>query len=477
MPLSITHSRIQHGVGQGAFHSATVEVREGGRNHRFDYVYDCGALKGQRPTEELKRAIQRMDVAQRVEMKQKGVIDLLVLSHYDQDHINGAQLLVQRFNVKRIVVPYMSPKELALVLAAQAEYIRSDLVTELHNLANGEATLFGVDVTMIRTNRDAADDTKNDGSGPAPDFGSDNETDRNEVPDVDPPHSMRATIGGGRRPLGREMGADENVQLAIDPPRWPPLWKLRFWNRGADPTLLKHLYDELGYYRFPIDYLDKRANASNLIQWMTNTSNRKIALKAYRKAIDKYAQNWNSEAASYKLGNFLSLALFSGPATWLAHPQFKFAISRRTLLDGNPLALGASDICRFCLPNGLNEVGLDRMGWLGTGDAPLGESGVWADFSAHYKQELRRIGTVQVPHHGAAPLGGPRFYTPHLNPQPNMLAVISVGKSNRYGHPRAAVINQILSADARVGLVTEDTALGLHEVYVLRTSPILGVSP
>lgn len=108
------------------------------------------------------------------------------------------------------------------------------------------------------------------------------------------------------------------------------------------------------------------------------------------------------------------------------------------------------------------------VGWLGTGDAPLGEPKVWADFGAHYKKELLQTGTVLAPHHGAAPLGGPRFYNPKLNPRSGMLAVISVGKSNTYGHPRAAVLKQALAASANIQLVTEDTAMGLHEVFVLK---------
>ena len=35
---SIRHSRVQHGVGQGSFHSATVEAMVNGDLYRFDYI-------------------------------------------------------------------------------------------------------------------------------------------------------------------------------------------------------------------------------------------------------------------------------------------------------------------------------------------------------------------------------------------------------------------------------------------------------
>jgi hypothetical protein len=110
----------------------------------------------------------------------------------------------------------------------------------------------------------------------------------------------------------------------------------------------------------------------------------------------------------------------------------------------------------------------DLAGWLGTGDAPLGERSVWADFEKHYANELPLTGTVLVPHHGAAPSSGPRFYNPRLHPQPDMLAVISAGKYNIYGHPRAAVLKQIMTQRARIELVTEESTLGLHEVFVMQ---------
>ena len=462
MSLTLTHSRIQHGVGQGSFHSASIEIEEGGRSHRFDYVYDCGALTGGARTIELERAIRRMDVAPRRGKGKEKVIDLLVLSHYDQDHINGAELLVAKCNVKRIVVPYLGTDELALVLASQAEDISSALVTALHTLAHGGQTLFGVKVTSVRPRDEDAggirvnDDVIDPDSGDAPKD--------DQAGGEWPPRSMEPRVGTNQ-PMGPEMKCSDDVLLAPSTQAHSPLWRLRFWNRGVDKTLLNLVEVALKKCGFPLNDLKNKAGCQVVTQWLADKENRKKAVQAYQNAIATYAPTWQSEAGSRKIANFLSLGLYSG----LSREGKQMGLASK-VADWLPASTGWSPNTRAVfdfLMYGRNRRN-DFAGWLGTGDAPLGEKNVWADFEKHYANELPLTRTVLVPHHGAAPSGGPRFYNPGLHPKPGMLAVISAGKNNRYGHPRAAVMKQIMTRGASIEMVTEDTGLGLHEVFVMQ---------
>jgi len=55
--MRIRHARVQHAVGQGSFHTANVQLHTGGgQRYRYDYVYDCGGLRGRHPPPELMRA-------------------------------------------------------------------------------------------------------------------------------------------------------------------------------------------------------------------------------------------------------------------------------------------------------------------------------------------------------------------------------------------------------------------------------------
>lgn len=459
MSFTITHSRVQHGVGQGSFHSASVEARAGGRSYRFDYVYDCGALKNRQIAQELKRAIDRMDVEQRQGMGDKGFVDLLVLSHYDKDHMNGAELLTAKFRVNRIVVPFISPEELMLVLASQAAGITVAMVTELHQIANGRQTLFGVPVTMVRPgNRDAGNAGGEDSGGGEPGEPPDDDAGDDEWP----ARPMVAAVGPNQ-PLDAILMDHQDVHLASDANSPQPFWKMRFWNRGVADDLLANLFEELVACDFPLHALDDHTASSELAQWLQVKAHRDATVAAYGRAIASYAPHWAVEAAGKKLANFLSLGLYSGPDK--TAPSAKLVVNTAVWLpasDGYPQTKHCRYEHYYRHPHSVEWVG-----WLGTGDAPLGEPTVWSDFDTHYRTELLQTGTVLAPHHGAAPTGGPRFYNPKLHQRSDMLAVISVGKTNTYGHPRAAVIKQAMAARANIQLVTEDTAMGLHEVFVL----------
>jgi hypothetical protein len=455
--MRIVHSRVQHGVGQGSFHSASLEVQDGGgRQYRFDYVYDCGALQGSAASPALRRSIDRMDLAERPGSRGRPVIDALVLSHYDRDHIIGAALLADKFLVKRIFAPFLSPPELMLVVAGQAGTLTATEVRALQDLALGGQTLFGVPVTMIIPGDAGADlgaAAGPDGQPPNPDTA---DNDRRG-----PPAELEAMVGPTGRALGPSLASMHNVQIGIGRDRAQQLWKLRFWNRGINDELLVHLFEALVSCNFPIAALFDPSAIYEVVDWLEEGRNRATTLKAYREAIAQYAPDWTSETSGQKLANFLSLGLYSGPAGPAADlPWLCEEICAR---EGFPWAG-----LRRWYPYGRRgrHSPFGRVGWLGTGDAPLGEAGVWADFSNHYAGELQTALTVQVPHHGAAPRRGPKFYNAGLHPEPGMNAVISVGKTNTYGHPTVAVLKEVMAAGCDLQVVTEDSGVGFHEVIV-----------
>ncbi len=455
--MRIVHSRIQHGVGQGSFHSASLEVEaDNGGRYRYDYVYDCGALKGFAASPALKRSIDRMDLAERPGSGGRPVIDALVLSHYDRDHIIGAALLAKRFLVRRIFVPFLSPAELMLVIAGQTGALTAAEITELQGLAFGSQTLFGVPVTMITPGDEDTDlGPAFDPNGPP--------LDRNDPDNVmrGPPRELQATVGGTGRAPGPSLASTRNLQLGFPQTRAQPLWKLRFWNRGVSDELLAHVFDALVDCGFPLAALFEPSATDEVLDWLEDRLNRKATLQAYRDAIAQCAPAWAAEASGQRLANFLSLGLYSGPDA-IPHPR-RTSYEVVQAEDGFP-GPAARRWYRYRRHFGDGDHG--RLGWLGTGDAPLGESGVWADFSGHYVAELRTALTVQVPHHGAAPRSGPKFYNVGLHPESGMNAVISVGKTNTYGHPTVVVVKEVLAARCDLQVVTEDTGLGFHEVIV-----------
>ena len=72
-------TRIFHPVGQGAFYSERHTIG----NENFNIVYDCGSLSSK-----IDSVVQ--DFADQNE------IDVLFISHFDQDHVNKIKLLLQK---------------------------------------------------------------------------------------------------------------------------------------------------------------------------------------------------------------------------------------------------------------------------------------------------------------------------------------------------------------------------------------------
>ncbi len=88
-PSSIVLTRTIHSVGQGAFYSETFSVR---REKLFTAVYDCGRNKN-------------VSAAAKIEKLHK--VDLIFISHFHDDHINGIKEIQQNSN-PLIVIPGIS---------------------------------------------------------------------------------------------------------------------------------------------------------------------------------------------------------------------------------------------------------------------------------------------------------------------------------------------------------------------------------
>lgn len=454
--MTFFHSRIQHGVGQGSFHSATVTARATIEDsYRFDYVYDCGGLSGAGP---LERSIKRLSLAPRQGIAGPPVIDALVLSHYDQDHINGVLTLVERFKVQRMFVPYLGLEELLLVVAAQANTLSNAHLQQLHALAHGSGTFGGVAVTQVqRGQRSEEGELRQPGERRDPDDGRNRGEPVTTGNDDGLPLPSDLLITRTGQAPGATMSDEDDLSVAIGGVQaHHEIWKLRFWNRGLSDDLFLLIFEALIAIDFPLSELADPAGFLQVANWLQIKGNREATVAAYGVAIGVYQPAWIGETAGAKLANFLSLGMYAGPAHRVVHADFNY----RRLRSPDSMLRGSDwDHPLHC------TMVHDEIGWLGTGDAPLGEPGVWNDFSTHYLNELPSTLTVLIPHHGAAPRGGPRFFNPGLNHRSGVISVISVGTKNNHGHPMPDVLGQILRSEGDLQLVTEESLLGFQEVF------------
>ncbi len=100
----LQHTRIQHPIGQGFFHSATVQYGDA----QYDYVYDCGARAAEPLGHEVQGLVRRLG-----DRKLKG----LFISHMHDDHVLGLDKLLLCVNVGTVYLPYITVWRKVMIIA------------------------------------------------------------------------------------------------------------------------------------------------------------------------------------------------------------------------------------------------------------------------------------------------------------------------------------------------------------------------
>jgi hypothetical protein len=94
-----------HPVGQGLFYTGIIRYKGArGSEGIFRMVFDCGSFNYKNCAEEVSLFIEN-------NLSDNAPIDLLVISHFDQDHINFLKPLLKDRKVKHLVAPFINYEE------------------------------------------------------------------------------------------------------------------------------------------------------------------------------------------------------------------------------------------------------------------------------------------------------------------------------------------------------------------------------
>lgn len=100
-------------AGHGTFFAGVIFPNDDKFGKKFTWIYDCGS----------KKKNHLIDI---IENKSTSIIsskiDMLCLSHFDSDHVNGVEYLIKKYGVKNLVLPYM-PLDQRLKVAFQKKSI------------------------------------------------------------------------------------------------------------------------------------------------------------------------------------------------------------------------------------------------------------------------------------------------------------------------------------------------------------------
>ncbi|MBX7139763.1 MAG: MBL fold metallo-hydrolase [Chitinophagales bacterium] len=112
-----------HPIGQGCFYSGLLSF-EKIPSLRFNFVYDCG-------TDSIRKYLE-----EEIDDYKNGLVgndlDLLVISHFDADHVNGVSKLLDGIRCRRVIIPYYEPIE-RLLLSITSNKVDEDYLRFLQN--------------------------------------------------------------------------------------------------------------------------------------------------------------------------------------------------------------------------------------------------------------------------------------------------------------------------------------------------------
>lgn len=127
-----------HPIGQGAFYTERF-VDENDKTIA-NVVYDCGSNKT------LSKSSKKM-----IEFTfcKNDEIDILFISHFDADHVNGIKTLIDnRINIRYVIMPLLAPDEIKFLSVFYNKTNKAD--KDIQTFINNPETYFGTNTIILK---------------------------------------------------------------------------------------------------------------------------------------------------------------------------------------------------------------------------------------------------------------------------------------------------------------------------------------
>jgi glyoxylase-like metal-dependent hydrolase (beta-lactamase superfamily II) len=365
LPIPFVKIR-QEAVGHGGFHHGVLATHD----YQTRWVYDCGSWH-KLGRQSLEKCIQKfVGECARDNRLGSGHLELLVVSHFDADHVSGLRRLLNALPGKTgtVVLPYLGSLGAFVVLCEAATRGRCppDLVRQVVDPV-GWFQDFGVlRVVQIRPGR------------PKPPPGGGDVRPPPDLPlprDVIPPelaHDLFSLglLGPDRKAIrtksAQKNGVDCQAAIAAAGTVMPIATPLR--EAWTDWWFVPYAHPISSKTRKAL-----RAEAKRIVGVSTahrNFNERLARLLSRKSGVKKLKEAYRR--AGMKDANSISLSLYAGP-----RPSRK---KQRTLRDEDK----------------------KPSGWLLTGDAILKEKSGYPSWISFFKPLQNSVGMLMLPHHGSS---------------------------------------------------------------------------
>lgn len=404
-----------HPVGQGLFCSGSFKRPD---HDPYRWVYDCGTERGTRTARST--ALVSSELASLAAEVGTGRLDLVTLSHFDEDHLSGMLELLRTFEVGTLLLPYLTPWERLIVALSEEAEVGSDL---LDFLIAPTAYLLGRPEFRI----EKILFVPSGGEGPAiqPFLGPED-----GPPDADTIGRVPAILIKDHALEPEQGHADGFSDSGLADPR------VRVLDRGGW-ILIAHAWEFVPYNDSKLsdlateDFKDAARGYVATLLDPEDEAQREDALEALTKLYDDRFKSPGSKDIDARRRNLISLFLYAGPigGVQLLHPDV--TVPRRDL---DTLA---GELPRFWTHS-------DRFGQMFTGDGFLRTVQQQHDFLTFYGagNRLARGAVFQVMHHGSEK-NWKRGIAGKIDPIVSLFCSDPLGKN---GHPSAPVVSDFASS-------------------------------
>lgn len=405
---SIFFTQLQFPVGQGGFHMGwlaahdqpvSLEPFEG--DPLFVWAFDCGSDQ----LSVLEREIKSVECAR---------VNLLFLSHLDDDHVVGVdKLLVATDEVEEVVLPYLNDVEWALHLASGAS--SASLSGGFIDLVSDPAAWFGSRGVKRLTYVDGHDEEGEGADGPDP---------------IDPTGEDPRPLEGGFKPLKPEW-SQVNSRTSVSVPGSTEMIDVSRVPKGA-VTSISSGYGQINWVLSPFAFRPSTARINAFSSQLTKHFGAGLTARDYANAARTAKGRQQLRLcydAVWKTHNLHSMALYAGPATT---SNLKLHC---TAWQGNFLR-------RVVQP-----------GWLSTGDFDFSVKKRRQKLLSYYSGYASMVGQMMLSHHGS----DHSFDGSVLSAFPDLTFAIAAVGANGHGHP-GRVVQDSVDATPGVSFVRVDEA-------------------
>jgi hypothetical protein len=399
-------AQTQWAVGQGFFHSGAILDPDAGTHApAATYVYDCG-------TSSKDRFIDREldEYLHSTTRPGPGGLDMVFISHFDDDHVSGIMRLHAAARPRRYVIPSVS---LVGRLSIAAQYLVEHKATSLPApfaaaLANprGWLTALPGNPDVIEVD-EAADDLEGDERTAPPELFDD-------VPrQGDEENLVGIFTTAPRVPSGTTVGKVVTHRHSFPAPS--TLWEWQVYVPHAARTRLEEFELTLRAELDPTERVDLAGTAVSA-EWI--------------------GKNWHALKRSYPVlsrhRNQTSLCMYSGPPAGASVRAQRWVPPDRLTLPLGP-------------------------GWLGAGDADLATERAARAFTDTFAPLLDYVGTFAIPHHGAATSWNDALLDPfsHGGRFPPV-CVVGADPAGRHHHPSPHAMASVASHGGTLVVVNSD---------------------